>query len=128
MTLALRSFARLPQGPQPCRAATGRTRLHGKANLNCSARARREFPRGPSEGEGSMRKLAFAVFSTIVAIAFLAGCSGSNTMVPPPGQSAMVSFSMTDAPPAGVTVLSFEVSLTGATLNPGNVDLLGGKG
>jgi hypothetical protein len=40
----------------------------------------------------------------------------------------MVSVSMTDAPPAGVTVISFEVSLTGATLNPGNADLLGGKG
>jgi hypothetical protein len=35
---------------------------------------------------------------------------------------------MTDAPPAGVTVLSFEVSLTGASLNPGSVDLLAGKG
>jgi len=28
----------------------------------------------------------------------------------------------------GVTLLSFEVSVTGATLDPGNVDLLGGKG
>lgn len=34
---------------------------------------------------------------------------------------------MTDTPPAGVTILSFEVTLTGAALNPGNVDLLGGK-
>jgi hypothetical protein len=35
---------------------------------------------------------------------------------------------MTDTPPAGVTLLSFEVNVTGATLNPGSVDLLGGKG
>jgi len=35
---------------------------------------------------------------------------------------------MTDTPPAGVTLLSFEVSVTGATVNPGSVDLLGGKG
>src|SRR5229473_431284 len=35
---------------------------------------------------------------------------------------------MTDTPPAGVTLLSFEVSITGVTLNPGSVDLLGGKG
>ncbi len=35
---------------------------------------------------------------------------------------------MTDTPPAGVTLLSFEVSVSGATLNPGGVDLLGGKG
>src|SRR6266404_3256162 len=39
-----------------------------------------------------------------------------------------VSVTMTDTPPAGVTLLSFEVSVAGATLNPGSVDLLGGKG
>jgi len=39
-----------------------------------------------------------------------------------------VSVTMTDTPPAGVTLLSFEISVTGATLNPGSVDLLGGKG
>jgi len=44
-----------------------------------------------------------------------------------PGAAA-VSFTMTDTPPAGVTLLSFEVNVTGATLNPGSVDLLGGKG
>src|SRR5713226_6061637 len=44
-----------------------------------------------------------------------------------PAASA-VSVTMTDTPPAGVTLLSFEVSVTGATLNPGSVDLLGGKG
>src|SRR5713226_3159516 len=44
-----------------------------------------------------------------------------------PGAAA-VSVTMTDTPPAGVTLLSFEVSVTGATLNPGSVDLLGGKG
>jgi len=42
--------------------------------------------------------------------------------------AAAVSVTMTDTPPAGVTLLSFEVSVTGATLDPGNVDLLGGKG
>ena len=42
--------------------------------------------------------------------------------------AAAVSLTMTDTPPAGVTLLSFEVNVTGATLNPGNVDLLGGKG
>jgi len=42
--------------------------------------------------------------------------------------TAAVSLTMTDTPPAGVTLLSFEVNVTGATLNPGNVDLLGGKG
>jgi uncharacterized protein DUF5666 len=41
---------------------------------------------------------------------------------------AAISVTMTDTPPAGVTLLSFEVNVTGAVLNPGNVDLLGGKG
>jgi hypothetical protein len=43
------------------------------------------------------------------------------------GASA-VSLTMTDTPAAGVTLLSFEVSVTGATLNPGGVDLLAGRG
>jgi Domain of unknown function (DUF5666) len=38
-----------------------------------------------------------------------------------------VPITMTDTPPAGVTILSFEVNVTSATLNPGNVDLLAGK-
>jgi len=49
------------------------------------------------------------------------------TSAPAPGAS-VVSVTITDTPPAGVTLLSFEVAVTGATLNPGNVDLLGGKG
>jgi len=44
-----------------------------------------------------------------------------------PGAAA-VSVTITDTPPAGVTLLSFEVNVTGATLNPGNIDLLAGKG
>src|SRR5712692_6503349 len=39
----------------------------------------------------------------------------------------VVSVTITDTPPTGVTLLSFEVNVTGATLNPGSVDLLGGK-
>ncbi|HET6930921.1 MAG TPA: DUF5666 domain-containing protein, partial [Candidatus Acidoferrum sp.] len=44
-----------------------------------------------------------------------------------------MSLSVTDAPPAGVTVFSFEVTLTGATLTgtgiyATNIDLLAGKG
>lgn len=40
----------------------------------------------------------------------------------------MLSVTVTDTPPMGVTVLSFEVSVTGATLNPGGADLLAGRG
>jgi len=42
--------------------------------------------------------------------------------------AAAVSLTITDTPPTSVTLLSFEVSITGAMLNPGSVDLLGGKG
>ncbi len=42
--------------------------------------------------------------------------------------AAAVSVTMTDTPPTGMTLLSFEVSVTGAALNPGSVDLLAGKG
>lgn len=76
-----------------------------------------------------MRRLFPLAVAAICTVALIEGCGGSSYMNPPPsGQAAQVSLSMTDAPPAGVTVLSFEVSLTGASLNPGNVDLLAGKG
>jgi hypothetical protein len=56
------------------------------------------------------------------------GCGGGSTTSPLlPGSSAL-SVTVTDTPPTGVTVLSFEVSVIGATLNPGNVDLLSGRG
>jgi predicted component of type VI protein secretion system len=66
-----------------------------------------------------------------LTVVLLTGCGGGSysNMQPAPGpQSAQMSLSVTDAPPTGVTVFSFEVTVTGATLNPGNVDLLGGKG
>lgn len=76
-----------------------------------------------------MQRLLFLTLALIVAATFNGGCGGSSTMAPPPvPNSAQVSVSMTDAPPAGVTVMSFEVSLTGASLNPGGADLLAGKG
>ncbi len=42
--------------------------------------------------------------------------------------TAAVTLTITDTPPAGVTLLSFEVTVARAILNPGNVDLLAGKG
>ena len=76
-----------------------------------------------------MRRSFPLAVAAILGVALTAGCGGSSYMNPPTGpQPAQVSLSMTDAPPAGVTVLSFEVSLTGASLNPGSVDLLAGKG
>jgi hypothetical protein len=78
-----------------------------------------------------MRRIT-TFFLGLLGAVLPAGCGGSfnaPVMNPGPGaQSAQVSVSLTDAPPAGVTVFTFEVTVTGATLNPGNVNLLAGKG
>jgi hypothetical protein len=59
---------------------------------------------------------------------FLNGCGGGamSTAIGTPGtvQTSAVTLMMTDAPPVGVTVLSFEVTVNGAVLNPGNVQLI----
>jgi len=76
-----------------------------------------------------MRKL-FAFFFALAIVAFLlAGCgsNSSSTGTCPcptggncncPATVAPVSISMTDDPPAGVSVLFFRVSLTNASLTP----------
>jgi hypothetical protein len=78
-----------------------------------------------------MRKILSTALTTVLTFGLVAGCGGGNNPMTPPqpaNRSAQVSLSMTDAPPAGITLLTFEVSVTGATLNPGNVDVLAGKG
>ena len=61
-----------------------------------------------------------------VLVCLLAGCNlgpgvqGMNSQA----NTVPVSLLMTDTPPAGVSVLSFQVSLTSAVLNPGNVQLV----
>lgn len=54
------------------------------------------------------------------------GGSGNNPPAPPPSgaQTAPVSITIGDTPPAGVTILSFEVTVTQAVLQPGNVQLV----
>ena len=74
----------------------------------------------------STRRL-LAVFLLLALTTLTAGC-GSNKIgevTPPPGPStSTVSVAVTDTPPAGVTVISFEVTIVAATLNPGNVPLV----
>jgi hypothetical protein len=63
----------------------------------------------------------------LAALVFLAACEKPVhlTTPPPPGaQTAPVTLSFTDTPPTGVLVLSFQLTFTGATLQPGNVSLL----
>ena len=75
-----------------------------------------------------MKRSVLPVFCLLFACVFLIfSCGGSMNNPLRPGAS-MMSVTITDTPPMGVTVLSFEVSVTGATLNPGGVDLLAGRG
>ena len=67
-----------------------------------------------------MRKTLPFLFVPAVVILLLAGCGSnmtSSTFTPSAG-TVPVSITMTDDPPAGVTVLFFQVDLTDATLTP----------
>ncbi len=67
------------------------------------------------------RGLCFIVF--LVALTVL-GCGVTNNVPPGVPGSVPTTFTVTDTPPAGVTLLSFEVTVTSATLSPGNVVLV----
>ena len=61
-----------------------------------------------------------AVAGLFIALAF-AGCSSNMSTGTPPTQGQVpVSMTMRDTPPAGVTVLAFEVHVTGASLQSAN--------
>jgi hypothetical protein len=72
-----------------------------------------------------MKKI-FSVLSFIFILGNLAACGGGTSVSPgPPGaKAAPVSLTLRDAPPTGVTVLSFELTVVDAVLQPGNVSLL----
>jgi hypothetical protein len=64
--------------------------------------------------------------SVLIICAALASCRGTSQLgsqVGNNGNSSVV-LTMTDTPPSNVSILSAEVTLTGATLTPGNVSLL----
>ena len=74
-----------------------------------------------------MAKTGGLCSATLAALVFLAACEKPVhlTTPPPPGaQTAPVTLSITDTPPTGVLVLSFQLTFTGATLQPGNVSVL----
>src|ERR1035437_3420419 len=62
----------------------------------------------------------------LILCAGFAGCRGNSTLSSQTQSSgtAPVVLALTDSPPTNVSILSAEVTLTGATLNPGNVPLL----
>jgi hypothetical protein len=67
--------------------------------------------------------------SVLIFCAALASCRGTSQLgsqVGNNGNSSVV-LTMTDTPPSNVSILSAEVTLTGATLTPGNVSLFSGS-
>jgi predicted component of type VI protein secretion system len=82
---------------------------------------------GPKTEE-NMRKATLALFATTILL-FMTGCSSQSPVTsvaptnPVPGV-APVGLTVTDDPPAGVLVLFFQLSITSASFQPGNVSLL----
>jgi hypothetical protein len=73
-------------------------------------------------------RLHLGIFSLLVCVG-LAGCRGkplAGSQSISSGNSAVV-LAMTDTPPSTVTILSAKVTLTGATLSPGNIPLFSGS-
>jgi len=72
-----------------------------------------------------MRKSASLCLAALLSFglsSWLAGCGGSS--VAPPSSGTAVSLLFRDAAPSGTSVLSFEVTITSATLQPGNIQLV----
>jgi hypothetical protein len=79
-----------------------------------------------------MRRSAQFLFIAVFLL-FMLGCGSQSQVTTTPvinpanPATVPVSLTVTDTPPAGVTVLFFQLSITGATLSPGNVSLLPGS-
>jgi hypothetical protein len=73
-------------------------------------------------------RLIWAI-SALFCCAALVGCRSNSTygLQTPSGGNSSVVLAMTDTPPSNVTILSAEITLTGATLSPGNVSLFSGS-
>src|SRR5258708_13155499 len=67
-----------------------------------------------------MRKAISCLGPLLLVAIVLAGCGGgmSSTLTPSGTSMAQVSLTIHDNPPIGVTVLSLEIEVTGATLQP----------
>lgn len=64
-----------------------------------------------------MRKLAFLTSAVLMTAGLVGGC-GSTSQTTQPLAPRSLSLSIRDNPPAGVSVLSFEINITGASLQP----------
>src|ERR1039458_8250871 len=75
-----------------------------------------------------LRFHSILIISVLSICAAFAGCGGSTQCggQTPSGSSSMV-LAVTDTPPSNVSILSAEVTLTGAALTPGNVSIFSGS-
>ncbi len=78
---------------------------------------------------GMLRSKPLLLFFLLGCLLLTSACGGGAGTPNPPappggGQTAPVSLTIGDAPPTGVTILSFEVTVTQARLQPGNVQLV----
>jgi uncharacterized protein DUF4382/uncharacterized protein DUF5666 len=73
-----------------------------------------------------MKRRMLAILGLIAFGLPISGCGNyTSAVMPPPGaQAANVTVTVRDTPPAGVTVLSFELTVNSATLNPGGYQLV----
>src|SRR5260370_2736792 len=65
-----------------------------------------------------MKKLAFLASAVLSVAGLTVGCGGGSQTTQPPLAPRSVSLSIRDNPPAGVSVLSFEINVAGASLQP----------
>jgi len=62
--------------------------------------------------------------ATLVGLVACGGEGSGSTAAPSGTAQSTVNFVVTDTPSTAVTILSFQVQITGAVLQPGNVSLL----
>ena len=83
-----------------------------------------------------LRIRSIRTISVMIFCAALAGCRSNSVQFgsgagpgtgPGSNGSSSVVLAMTDTPPSNVSILSAQVTLTGATLSPGNVSLFSGS-
>jgi hypothetical protein len=69
----------------------------------------------------------YSTMALLLVCAAITGCGGRGSPTgggAPPSGTAPIVLAMTDTPPTTVSILSAEVTLTGAALSPGNVSIL----
>lgn len=77
-----------------------------------------------------MRSKRVLLAIVLTGVSILVGCGSNSATLSPAAAGSPVSLVMGDNPPSGVTILSFRISVTGATLNSSGtqIQLIQGEG